>query len=477
MDQYPVVYATVECVSSADVPQPCETKKDLRLLEDGASTDPPAEIKALSDTKIGTATVVALDVSGSMRGRPIEAIRRALAGFAARARPWDKIAVLTFADDVLTDLPFDADRSALATVLQSVHTRCCNTHLYDALSESVDLLNASGIPPVHRVIVISDGKDEGSRTSSDEVVKRAKDAHIAIDAIGLSRIDAVYLQSLKTIASRTGGFFRRADSDVALERLVATGIDQTLAARVATFRLSHIAADGGLHTVGVASPSLSWREERPLQMPKLERRAPLAPRSGTILSILIGSAVLLLVGSAVVLVLSRKRSKALALEKSRASARSAPPPPKEPAPATPATAERQPPKVMTPGAPPRTRPRRQTMMLHRYEEPRSDRPSAWLSQISGPGEYFVYALIKSPTWLGASPSATIQLDDTSGLLPMHAYIEFEDGNLYLTSDSSDAKVAVEGEEFSASRRLVLPGNTIQVGNATFRMELSRPVIE
>jgi len=477
MDQYPVVNASVECVPSADAPRPCETPKDLRLLEDGAATDPPTGVMALSDTKIGTAMVVALDVSGSMRGRPIEAMQRALAGFAARARTWDKIAVLTFADDVRTDLPFDTDRSALATVLQSVQTRCCNTHLYDALSASIDLLKASGLPPVHRIMVISDGKDEGSRTSSEDVVKRAKNAHVAIDAIGISRIEAVYLRSLETIASQTGGVFRRAESDTVLERLVASGIDQTLAARVASFRLSHIAADGALHTVAIAAPSLSWQEERPLQVPKLEGPA---PRSRKTLPILIASAVFLLVGSATALELLRKRSKIMALERSQAAARSAPPRPKESSSVTPATADRKSPPIVAREAAadaPHTRPRRKTVMLHRYEEPRPDRPSAWLSQTSGAGEHFVYALIKSPTWIGTASTATIQLDHTPGILSMHAYIEFEDGNLYLTSESADAKVVVEGEEFSASRRLVLPGNTIRVGNETFRMDLSRPTIE
>lgn len=480
MDQYPVVNATMECIPSEDASQPCEPPKDLWLVEDGATTSSTTHVIPLSDTKIGMAIVIALDVSGSMRGRPMLAIRRALASFAARARPWDKIAVVTFADDVREDLPFGSDRLALAKALQSLQTRCCNTHLYDALSESIDLLNANDLPPVRRVTVISDGKDEGSRTTQDDVVKRAEATHITIDAIGVSRIEPAYLQSLETIASRTRGVFRRADSDQALERLVASGIDQMLAARVASFQLSHITPDGGIHTVGVAAPSVSWSEDRPLQMPKSSLASPQPSEWYTRPAILIAAAILLLGGSVVLIILLRRRhATVLASARARAVNQSSPPRQQELARRDPSPINRVPPAEADAGglAAVRVRPRRQTVMLHRFEEPRPDRPSAWLSQTSGAGEHFVYALIKSPTWLGTASSATIQLDTIHDVLPMHAYIEFEDGSLYLRSDSPDARVTVEGEEFSAGRRLVLPGNVFQVGNVSFRMDLSRPVID
>ena len=478
MDHYPIVKAAVECVPSETSQQPCPPPQDLALAEESGSDTPATEVKTLSETATGVAVVLALDASGSMSGSPAAAIRRVLSSFADRARAADQLAILSFATDVRTEVPFGADKSTWPTVLESLKTRCCDTHLYDGLSNAISLLRAPGLSPVRRVILISDGKDEGSQNSIDDAIKQAVDGQIAVDTIGMTKIDAVYLDSLKKISSTTGGVFRYVKSDQDLERVVGLGINQMLSASVASFRLSHTPQDGAVHDLGIKRLGSSWRQDRRQPMPMSQPQPAPRPEARLFRNGLIIGSVAILALLAVLLFLVRHRSRRKR-EEQLVPTESVPPtasrqPSLGPPPVPGALAENSslPPSESLSSKP--TRPRRRTIILHRFEEPRTDRPSAWLTQIAGSNEHYVYALIKPKTWFGSAPTATVQLSNTLGVLPMHACIEFEDGSLYLSSESREAKVSLEEEEFALSRRIIQPGDKITVGDASFQLILSKP---
>jgi len=82
------------------------------------------------------------------------------------------------------------------------------------------------VPLSQRLIVISDGHDEGSVHTENEVIAAANAAGIVVDAIGITRSNPVYLQGLQQIAAQTGGQFRQAKDSAELERLVGSGIQR-----------------------------------------------------------------------------------------------------------------------------------------------------------------------------------------------------------------------------------------------------------
>jgi hypothetical protein len=56
-------------------------------------------------------------------------------------------------------------------------------------------------------VLFSDGKDEGSRSSLDQVVNALKAVKISVLAVGFTRVEQNYLDILRRIADETGGVF------------------------------------------------------------------------------------------------------------------------------------------------------------------------------------------------------------------------------------------------------------------------------
>jgi pSer/pThr/pTyr-binding forkhead associated (FHA) protein/uncharacterized protein YegL len=172
---------------------------------------PVAGINPLADTEEGVAVVVAIDTSGSMRKR-IKGKRRiqhalpAAKEFLSQLKEQDRAAVVTFDSKVevrsgFRDSPTDRIRK-INEIKARVHG---NTVLYDAIIESVKLLESQRKRHHRRAIVIlTDGEDEGSTHDVHRAIKSARDAGVNVYGIGFVS-KAEEFRELKTLCEKTRG--------------------------------------------------------------------------------------------------------------------------------------------------------------------------------------------------------------------------------------------------------------------------------
>jgi uncharacterized protein YegL len=225
---------------------------DLKLSAMGKEVGTASGIRTFDKTGYGITAILALDASGSMRGAPINAIHSSIARFVNQARPFDKVEVVTFADDTRIDVPFGGSQAAITKELETVQPRGHYTRLYDGLLDAMAQFNANQ-PKRRQLVVISDGHDENSRKQIADVLLQAKHLGVVIDCIGLTKDRGEYLNSLQQLSAETGGTYRRANSAQELDSLIGQGIDATRATPVATFTTANLAADNALH-----STQLRW---------------------------------------------------------------------------------------------------------------------------------------------------------------------------------------------------------------------------
>src|SRR5262245_22932422 len=97
------------------------TAADFYLLAAGNTIATAQEIKSFRDSLEDLALVVCVDVSGSMAHRPLEDIKEALLLLLgkARARPRDKIALISFADEEKIVSSFGQTRDQLDDAVRS----------------------------------------------------------------------------------------------------------------------------------------------------------------------------------------------------------------------------------------------------------------------------------------------------------------------------------------------------------------------
>jgi hypothetical protein len=232
-----------------DVP-PSATKATVQpdsfaLRVESGQTWPGTQVQTLADSGYGMAAVVMLDVSGSMVGGPLNAIRAGLVKFASQVGLQDKAAIATVADDTRWDTNWNDSPDQVRLALANLKTRGTLTRLWDGLLEA--LAKYPETPIARRLVVISDGHDEGSQHTLDEVIAAAAKQQVVIDSIGLTRSDPKFLANLARLSSTTGGLHRVALSLTMLEKLVGDGIDRYRGMPVVTFRAQGVNADGKAH--------------------------------------------------------------------------------------------------------------------------------------------------------------------------------------------------------------------------------------
>jgi uncharacterized protein YegL len=172
----------------------------------------------------GFSILLVLDTSGSVRGLPLEAIKKSAMEFVSLLGEMDRCGVITFNDKASLVIPFTSDKNRLRRKIGRLLTEGRNTVLFDALDQAFLLLKKEK-GKRRFVVVFSDGKDEGSQSIPHEVINRARTSQIAVFCLGYSRVEKRYLRVLEDISQRTGGVFAEAPHFQEIVELFRTARD------------------------------------------------------------------------------------------------------------------------------------------------------------------------------------------------------------------------------------------------------------
>jgi Ca-activated chloride channel homolog len=167
----------------------------------------PISLFSNDDTPVSVGLI--LDNSGSMKAKIGEVVA-ATAAFARASHPEDELFALAFNDDVREAVP--GRRFLLASDFTSLEQSVSSlrpdgqTSLYDAIIKGLDRLD-EGSRARKVLIVMSDGGDNASRATLDQVLARARRSDATIYTIGLFDADDPDRNPgvLKELAQTTGG--------------------------------------------------------------------------------------------------------------------------------------------------------------------------------------------------------------------------------------------------------------------------------
>ncbi len=172
-------------------------QKDFTVSEDGAKQE-IARFEKVTDLPIHAA--VTLDVSASMEESLDKAKQAALEFLQRTIRPKDRAAVVTFNDHPNLAVKFTSDVPALAGGLAGLKAER-GTALYDSVIFT--LFYFTGVKGQRALLLLSDGKDEGSRFTYDDALDYARRAGVTIYAIGLG--EGADKRKLARLSEETGG--------------------------------------------------------------------------------------------------------------------------------------------------------------------------------------------------------------------------------------------------------------------------------
>lgn len=175
---------------------------------------------AMVKAEQGFSMLLVLDTSGSVQGEPLQGIKRSAQGFVSLLGGADRCGVVTFNDMTTVLVPFTSNKAQLKRQISRLVVKGKNTVLFDALDKAFSLL--SGEDRKRFVVLFSDGKDEGSGSTLEEVIEKAHRSQVAVFCVGYSRIERRHLKNLETISQRTGGIFAEAPHSREIVKLFRT---------------------------------------------------------------------------------------------------------------------------------------------------------------------------------------------------------------------------------------------------------------
>jgi Ca-activated chloride channel family protein len=204
------VYVSVTDAQGEPVPV---SPEQLRLEEDGVALEPSAVEGAQPVEQLTTLLVV--DISGSMAvAGKLDAAKAAARAFVEQMRPDDRAGLVSFNVEVEYVQPITGDREALFAAIDGLQPRE-DTALYDALVRAADILGS--VDGRKAVIVLTDGMDNSSQATVEQVLTGIGPAGLSISTIGLGDARQVDVSfegldeaALTELADRTGGVYESA---------------------------------------------------------------------------------------------------------------------------------------------------------------------------------------------------------------------------------------------------------------------------
>lgn len=181
----------------------------------------PQEITFFSDDDAPVSVGVLFDVSGSMSGDKIKRAREALSKFIQTSHNMDEYFLIAFNSRAQLLLDKTRDGNAVLDKLTFVQTRN-NTALYDACYLGVEKVQR-GVHPKRALLLISDGQDNNSRYTFNELRRLLKESDVTLYGVGiLSGSDAGSSMGMEgqgildELASVSGGkaFFPRSNAEM-----------------------------------------------------------------------------------------------------------------------------------------------------------------------------------------------------------------------------------------------------------------------
>lgn len=140
-------------------------------------------IKVFRHEDIPVSMGIIIDNSGSMRDKRAKVAAASLDLIRA-SNPQDEVFVVNFNDDAYLDQSLTNDIKKLETALERYDTKG-GTAMRDAISMSIDYVREKGKKDKKVLIVVTDGNDNTSNQSLEDLVRKAQQTDVLIYSIGI----------------------------------------------------------------------------------------------------------------------------------------------------------------------------------------------------------------------------------------------------------------------------------------------------
>jgi VWFA-related protein len=199
---YPIIQLEVS-ISDRNGESPADINEEhIRLYEDGFRIINQLKVERMKKTGDILYLVFSIDSSRSISKNFLSRIKTSASHIVNSTGSRDRLAVYRFNDEVKLIRSFSTDKKRVIESIKGIRRHGSRTLLYNSLFDSLEVLDR--IEGKRKaVIVFTDGKDEGSSVTEDDIIKMSKSSGLPIYFICLKT--SKNIKKLARISKLTGG--------------------------------------------------------------------------------------------------------------------------------------------------------------------------------------------------------------------------------------------------------------------------------
>ncbi len=167
-----------------------------------------SSVQALREASDVSALILLIDRSASMSGKAFQDATAAAEMMVEKMNPGDLMAVASFGDDYRLEADFTSNAESLKEALKAIKPSDKRTRMYDAIHSvmaKLDVIADPAFPKMKAILIISDGDDDGSRATIEEIEDQLQKNHIPIFSVGYLKNPAANFNALQQLANLSWG--------------------------------------------------------------------------------------------------------------------------------------------------------------------------------------------------------------------------------------------------------------------------------
>lgn len=221
--KFPNVTVYVSVTNAAGEPVGIEPST-IEIYENGQLMQ-PLDIQGggeVGEEHIPVTTMLVMDISGSMdKNDKLAAAKEAAKSYVNQMQPNDQAGLIAYDTQVYTIQPLTTDIGTLNNAIDGLQTGS-DTAMYNALVEAEKALE--GVSGRKTIIVLTDGLDNKSQSTAEDVIAGIGESGLTISAIGFGDVTTVGQTglneaALKSLAEQTNGIYGFVTDSEALKGL------------------------------------------------------------------------------------------------------------------------------------------------------------------------------------------------------------------------------------------------------------------
>jgi hypothetical protein len=210
-DGWPRARAYLSIVSASGGPMPAIGPDFFKVYEAGSRESAKIlKVETLEEAGAGSSVVVVVQASGAMAPVGPE-LAQALSGFIDSLGPRDAAACVSYGDGAEIVAPLSFAKDEVARKCGAIPFTARSFLLYDGLVRAIGAFpRDESFPGARAIVLVADGRDNGSTADIETVVGEARKRGIPVHAVGHSEVEQEPLAQLAQISRRTLGTYRAA---------------------------------------------------------------------------------------------------------------------------------------------------------------------------------------------------------------------------------------------------------------------------